>query len=98
MLKDEWKLVSGKGVELIVPEVPPTLVEGFVRGDLNEFQLLRRAFNIEFHLFEETTPYFNSNLARKREVVSKVSCSRSLQLVKRLSGSLLGIYDQTITK
>ncbi len=78
MLEDEWKLVSGSKVELIVAEVPLTLTNGFIKGNYNEFELVKKAFNMEFHLNNKTTSFFNLlftftnfNLARNKQGKSK---------------------------
>lgn len=81
MLKDEWKLKSGSLVELIVPEVPPTLTEAFIRGELTEFQLLKRAFNMEFFYDENTTSFFQilNNTTNINIQVNKNTKSASYQ-------------------
>ncbi len=80
MLANEWKLVSGSEVEPVVKEVPPTLADWFVRGNYNEFELLKKAFTVEFHFKDQTTSFFkllqsftNINLARIKERKTKSS-------------------------
>lgn len=99
MLEEGWKLISGKEVELIEPEVPPVLTEGFVRGELNEFHLLKRAFTQEFYLNQQTTSYFklllsytNSNLARNKEGVSAKSAYRYSPVDEKTMWKFIGAY------
>lgn len=99
MLADDWELISGSEVEPIVQEVPPTLQEWFTKGECNDFQLLQRAFNVEFFLKDQSTSYFkllisitNYNLKRNKEGRSKKYASRCTSVDEKVMWKFFGAY------
>jgi hypothetical protein len=83
----------------IVEEVPPILQDWFITGECNDFQLLQRAFNIEFHFKEETTTYFkllisitNTNLERNKVGKSKRYASRCTPVDEETMWKFFGAY------
>ena len=80
-------------------EVPPTLAEWFVRGDYNEFELLKKAFYVEFHFRDRTTSYFNllcsftnHNLERSKVGKSKKYAYRCKPVDEKILWKFIGAY------
>jgi hypothetical protein len=86
-------------VEPIVPEVPPTIQSWFLRGEYNDFELMRKAFYVEFHLNNQTISFFklllsftNTNLERSKVGKSKKYAYRCTPVDEKTLWKYIGAY------